>query len=176
MAGNITKEVLLQLMNSSTPMWVFCEETNQLLEANLACVQKFEFSNDELLRMSADDLICITDKIRYLNAIDTPPINTPLSQVWKMSTKLGREVYALHSDSVFMYDNRRVRLVTCFEVDEQFYTQDNKIAIPLSDLLKIISHFDFEKPRSNKNKTLLNHLKSATRQLESIMFQEPAVN
>jgi len=177
MAGNITNEVLSNLMNSSNPMWVFCEDTKQLITANKAFIQKFEYSLDELQGIVNFDFVFPNDQRNFEKALNESKDEIGLSQVWKMRSKLGREIYILQSTTHLMYNNSPVKLITCFEVEKRFYKTDtNRKGIPLSDLLNIISHFDFENPRSNKNRTLLNHLKSAVRQLESIMYQEPAVN
>lgn len=158
-------------------MWVFCEDKEQIIAANQAFIQKFEYSLDELLSMSFLDFVFLNDQVTYEKALLEKQNDQRLSQVWKMQSKLGREIYVLQSTSDLLYDNNPVKLISFFEVEKQFYKQDkNRSGIPLSDLLNIISHFDFENPRNNKNRTLLNHLKSAARQLESIMRQEPAVN
>ncbi len=177
MAGNITNEALKSLMNSSNPMWVLHEDTLHITSVNQAFVQKFEYSLDEMLSIPFLDLVFHTDQRDFENALNENEDDGNMPRVWQLKSKLGRNIYVLINVIELTYNNSPIKLVTFFEVPEQFYKQEkNRGGIPLSDLLNIISHFDFENPRNNKNRTLLNHLKSAVRQLESIMYQEPAVN
>lgn len=173
MTGNLTTEDLNKLLNTQLPMWVYCVETHNILKVNDAFERHFEYTQSEIKNQSAVDLVTFDDRKAYKVWLQDVDLIEPITKVWKFKSKLGLEFPGILTMVDFTLVYSPVKLVTCFKVDEKFYRQSGKQnAIPLTDLLKLISHFDFENPRNSKNRSLLNHLKSATQQLESIIQVE----
>jgi PAS domain S-box-containing protein len=79
-----------QLAGSSTPMWIFDQETLRFLEVNQAALERYGYTRQEFLALTVLDIRPPTDIPQFLHSNVLHPHPCFTSEHWKHLTKDGR--------------------------------------------------------------------------------------
>ncbi|MTI22585.1 PAS domain S-box protein [Fulvivirga sp. RKSG066] len=118
MAGNYTSAVLREFINTSTPMWVYCQQTLQFLEVNEAAIEKYGCTRDEFLQMTIKQIRPAEEVAKLDLAIEQIDKEGKVdSGAWLHQNKAGKTFYMHVHGSPIQFEGKKARLITAFDTD-----------------------------------------------------------
>ena len=108
--------------HNPSALCVMDTETRKFLDVNIASVNQYGYSREELLTMNVYDILC-ADDIERLNELDKQePNGLNSKKIWKARKKDGTEIYAEVTSSDIVFDGKKCRLVLSNDITEKLAT------------------------------------------------------
>ncbi len=100
-------------------MWVMDIETRKILDVNQAAIDRYGYSREEFLQLTADQLRPKEDLERFLKHLQTHARTpTVASGLWRHITKNGTLLWANVRSSLLNYNGRMARLVASLDLTQ----------------------------------------------------------
>lgn len=168
------------------PMWIFDNDTGQILQANIAAVKKYGYSKDEFLSMSMEDIRVDVDIDSLLQILKSDmPINASALNIGQHRRRDGELFYVEARQSNLPFNGKNARLVIARDITQQIlhldaierqniklreiaYMQSHVVRAPLSRILGLTSLI-IEEAGEGANQEMLAYLDISARELDEVI-------
>jgi PAS domain S-box-containing protein len=119
----------LLFKQSPLPMYIYDPETLLIVTANTSSIEKYEYSEEELVKMKIYELHPESDQIAIKKEIaDSLKKKKTGFDMWLQVTKSGKKIIAEISGSEIYYNGKTHRLVIANDVTEQKQAEERAIS------------------------------------------------
>lgn len=112
--------------SSPIPKYIYDVETLQILDINDSFLEKYEYTKEEMLTLTAFDLILPNDHKIAWKALEKNRIQTDFSESFlKTKTKSGKIIDIVAQSNAIEFEKKKARLVLIVDVTEKLKTENN---------------------------------------------------
>ena len=108
---------------SPIPKILIQNETEKILQVNLAACELYGYTEKELLNLKFSELFVSSDALWFIHSLNSK--NALRTKRYKHKTKLGEEIYVDVNNQLISFEDQDCCLVVCIDVTEKILFEQN---------------------------------------------------
>lgn len=183
---SIKKEYERIFSDFGHPMWVYDQQTLEIIATNKCAIAQYSYSRSEFSKMKITDLHSDATLLSFLRPFDYSSQSSSNSGFSKHRKKFGRDFFVEIFGIGITYKNRSARLILAVDMNDMITArqrileqngqlkqiaqlQAHEIRGPLATIMGLISVFDYLGTDASQSGLIIEKLNAATGELDQVI-------